>query len=108
MLDANPTGEVYFATGVFASRSSSSPTEPETAREARFEREALPCMRQLHATARRLTRNSADAEDLVQETYLRAYRAFDGYAPGTNIRAWLFTILHRARIDLLRKVGRSL
>jgi RNA polymerase sigma-70 factor (ECF subfamily) len=77
------------------------------ARQERFEREALPPMRQLYATAYRLTRNAADAEDLVQETYLRAFRAFDGYTPDTNIRAWLFTILSRTRTDQLRKIGRS-
>jgi RNA polymerase sigma-70 factor (ECF subfamily) len=75
--------------------------------EGRFEREALPHMRSLYATACRLTRNAADAEDLVQETYLRAFRAFHLYTPGTNIRAWLFTILHRARADYFRKAGRS-
>jgi RNA polymerase sigma-70 factor (ECF subfamily) len=61
----------------------------------------------LYATARRLTRNVQDAEDLVQETYLRAYRAFDRYEPGTNARAWLYTILFRVRTDALRRKGRS-
>jgi RNA polymerase sigma-70 factor (ECF subfamily) len=64
-------------------------------------------MRALYGTAYRMTRNPQDAEDLVQETYLRAYRAFDGFKPGTNIRAWLYTILHRARTDAFRKAGRS-
>ena len=54
-----------------------------------------------------MTRNAHDAEDLVQETYLRAFRAFDRYQPGTNIRAWLFTILHRARTDSFRSQSRS-
>jgi RNA polymerase sigma-70 factor (ECF subfamily) len=54
-----------------------------------------------------MTRNAHDAEDLVQETYLRAFRAFDRYQPGTNIRAWLFTILHRARTDSFRRQSRS-
>lgn len=75
--------------------------------EERFEREALPQMRALYGTAYRLTRNAADAEDLVQETYLRAFRAFHLYTADTNIRAWLFTILHRARVDHFRKAGRS-
>ena len=75
--------------------------------EESFEREALPLMRQLYGTAYRLTRNAADAEDLVQETYLRAFKAFGGYTSGTNIRAWLFTILYRVRTDALRKLGRS-
>jgi len=54
-----------------------------------------------------MTHNAADAEDLVQETFLRAYRGFDRFTPGTNIRAWLFTILHRVRTDALRRTGRS-
>jgi RNA polymerase sigma-70 factor (ECF subfamily) len=54
-----------------------------------------------------MTRNAHDAEDLVQETYLRAYRGFDGFTPGTNIRAWLHTILQRVRTDAFRRAGRS-
>lgn len=54
-----------------------------------------------------MTRNAHDAEDLVQETFLRAYRGFDRFQPGTNIRAWLFTILHRVRTDAFRRAGRS-
>ena len=76
-------------------------------RQEAFEQEALPLMRQLYGTAYRITRSSADAEDVVQETYLRAFRAFAGYTAGTNIRAWLFTILYRVRTDQLRKRGRS-
>ena len=76
--------------------------------DERFEREAVPHTRSLYSTAYRLTRNSADAEDLVQETFLRAYRAFEGYTPGTNIRAWLYTILYRVRADHYRRVGRSI
>lgn len=75
--------------------------------EESFEQAALPLMRQLYGTAYRITRNAADAEDLVQETYLRAFRAFGGYTAGTNIRAWLFTILYRVRTDQFRKMGRS-
>lgn len=54
-----------------------------------------------------MTRNAHDAEDLVQETFLRAYRGFDKFEAGTNIRAWLFTILHRVRTDAFRRAGRS-
>jgi RNA polymerase sigma-70 factor (ECF subfamily) len=54
-----------------------------------------------------MTRNAQDAEDLVQETFLRAYRAFDGFTPGSNIRAWLYTILHRVRTDAFRRSRRS-
>lgn len=76
-------------------------------RDERFQAEALPHLRSLYGTAYRMTHNAHDAEDLVQETYLRAFRAFDRYQPGTNIRAWLFTILHRVRTDSFRKAGRS-
>jgi RNA polymerase sigma-70 factor (ECF subfamily) len=76
-------------------------------REERFESETLPHLRALYGTACRLTRSREDAEDLVQETYLRAMRSFDRYTPGTNARAWLFTILHRARVDALRRQGRT-
>lgn len=75
---------------------------------AEFEKEAVPHLRSLFAAGYRLTRNAGDAEDLVQETCLRAYRAWATYTPGTNIRAWLFTILYRARTDALRRKGRTL
>ena len=76
-------------------------------RDQRFEAEALPHMRSLYGTAYRMTHNAHDAEDLVQETFLRAYRAFDGFTPGSNIRAWLYTILHRVRADAFRRSSRS-
>jgi RNA polymerase sigma-70 factor, ECF subfamily len=74
----------------------------DPAREARrraFEVEALPHLRSLWAAARRLAHRDADAEDLVQETYLRAYRTFDNFRPGTNGRAWLLTILYSVFIN---------
>jgi RNA polymerase sigma-70 factor, ECF subfamily len=74
---------------------------------ARFEQEALPQWRSLFRTGCRLTRNVDDAEDLVQETMLRAYRAFHRFEPGTNIRAWLYTILHRVHQDAMRKKRRA-
>lgn len=80
--------------------------ESEAERQSRFESEALPHMRVLYGTAYRLTGNAHDAEDLVQDTFLRAYRAFDSFTPGTHIRAWLFTILHRTRTDAFRRAGR--
>jgi RNA polymerase sigma-70 factor (ECF subfamily) len=64
-------------------------------------------LKRLYAAAYRMTGNAADAEDLVQETLLRAFRAFDRYTPGTNCKAWLYTILQRVRTDALRKSGRS-
>jgi RNA polymerase sigma-70 factor, ECF subfamily len=62
----------------------------------RFEREALPHLDAMYAVALRFTRNPDDANDLVQETVLRAFRFFHQYAPGTNCRAWLLTILYNA------------
>lgn len=64
-------------------------------------------MKSLYWTALRMARNPHDAEDLVQETFLRAYRGFDGFTPGTNIRAWLHTILQRVRTDAFRRTMRS-
>ena len=64
-------------------------------------------MRSLYGTALRLTRNPQDAEDLVQETMLRAYRGFARFAAGTNIRAWLYTILNRTRTDVFRRQQRT-
>jgi RNA polymerase sigma-70 factor (ECF subfamily) len=72
-------------------------------RDERFEAEALPQLRALFGAAYRMTGNVHDAEDLVQETFLRAYRAFDRYRPGTNARAWLITILQRVRTDAFRR-----
>ena len=69
---------------------------PEAVSRARaaFEAEALTYVDSLYRTALRLTRSAADADDLVQDTYLKAFRAADSFEPGTNLRAWLFTILH--------------
>ncbi len=105
-----PKMEATLAIPAHAGTTSNAATDAATRRltlDERFEREALPHMRSLYSTAYRLVRNSADAEDLVQETFLRAYRAFEGYTPDTNIRAWLYTILYRARADHYRRVGRS-
>jgi RNA polymerase sigma-70 factor (ECF subfamily) len=77
-----------------------------TAAQRHFESEALPHVPSLRRTAVRLARCRADAEDLVQETCLRAYRCFHRFEPGTDLRAWLFTILYRVRIDAIRRSGR--
>jgi RNA polymerase sigma-70 factor (ECF subfamily) len=70
--------------------------------EARFAREALPFKDQLYLAALRMTRNPADAEDLVQETYARAYAAFHRFNQGTNLRAWLYRILTNTFISAYR------
>jgi RNA polymerase sigma-70 factor, ECF subfamily len=73
----------------------------------RFKADALPLLDSLYAGALRMTRNPADAEDLVQETMLRAYRAFDRFEEGTNPKAWLFRILTNAYINVYRKRQRE-
>jgi RNA polymerase sigma-70 factor, ECF subfamily len=75
--------------------------------QERFERDALPLLDSLYGAALRMTRNPADAEDLVQETMLRAYRAFDRFEPGTNLKAWLFRILTNAYINVYRRRQRE-
>src|SRR6188508_365164 len=72
-----------------------------------FEAEALASLDSLYRTALRLTRTPADAEDLVQETYLKAFRAADSFQPGTNLRAWLFTILHNTARNRVRDRARD-
>ena len=73
----------------------------------RFQEDALPLLDSLYAGALRMTRNPADAEDLVQETMLRAYRAFDRFEAGTNLKAWLFRIMTNAYINTYRKKQRE-
>tara|TARA_B100000131_G_C18053773_1_gene587518 strand:- start:623 stop:1246 length:624 start_codon:yes stop_codon:yes gene_type:complete len=75
--------------------------------QAEFEFMAMPFMDQLYSHALRLTKNSSDAEDLVQETYLKGYRAFSSFEKGTNLRAWLFRILTNSFINNYRKKQRS-
>jgi RNA polymerase sigma-70 factor, ECF subfamily len=76
-------------------------------RRRAFESEAMPHLRRLYAAARRLARPGIDAEDLVQETFLRAYRTFDNYRPGTNCRAWLLTILYSVFANRSRRLRRE-
>ncbi len=71
--------------------------------QAAFEQDSMQHLDALYRTALRMTRNPQDAEDLVQETYLRAYRFFDKFQTGTNLRAWLFKILKNAYINRYRK-----
>jgi RNA polymerase sigma-70 factor (ECF subfamily) len=81
--------------------------ETDEERAARFERDALPYLDQLYAGAMRLTRNPADAEDLVQDTFARAFAAFHQYRDGTNLKAWLFRILQNTYINTYRKKQRQ-
>jgi RNA polymerase sigma-70 factor (ECF subfamily) len=70
--------------------------------QATFEADAMVFADPLYSAAMRMTRNAADAEDLVQETYLKAYRAYPGFAAGTNLRAWLYRILTNTYINAYR------
>jgi len=80
--------------------------ETPAERKARFERDALPFLDPLYGAALRMTRNPADAEDLVQETFVKAYRAFDSYRVGTNLKAWLFRIMTNQYINIYRSKQR--
>ncbi|MQY28272.1 hypothetical protein NRB56_38550 [Nocardia sp. RB56] len=73
----------------------------------RFERDALPLLDQLYGAALRMTRNPADAEDLVQETYAKAFQGFRSFREGTNLRAWLYRILTNTYINSYRKKQRQ-
>ncbi|MFR9751200.1 sigma-70 family RNA polymerase sigma factor [Nocardia sp. 004] len=73
----------------------------------RFERDALPLLDQLYGAALRMTRNPADAEDLVQETYVKAFQGFKSFREGTNLRAWLYRILTNTYINSYRKKQRQ-
>jgi RNA polymerase sigma-70 factor (ECF subfamily) len=81
--------------------------EDDAARAERFERDAMPLLDQLYSAAMRMTRNPADAEDLVQETYLKAYAAFASFKKGTNLKAWLYRILTNTYINGYRKRQRQ-
>ena len=72
-----------------------------------FETEALGLLDSLYRMALRITRVPADADDLVQDTYLKAFRAADRFEPGTNLRAWLFAILHNTARNRLRDRSRE-
>ena len=74
---------------------------------ARFDAEALPLLPGMYSAAFRLTRNAADAEDLIQETFLRAFRGFHQFEEGTNLKAWLYRILTNTFINTYRKRQRE-
>src|SRR6266545_4316825 len=76
-------------------------------RRERFERDALPFLDQLYAAAMRMTRNPSDAEDLVQETFVKAFGNFHQFAEGTNLKAWLYRILTNTFINTYRKRQRQ-
>lgn len=81
-------------------------TELDKEAQQRFADEAMPLLDQLYGGALRMTRNPQDAEDLVQETYLKAYKNFDSFTPGTNLKAWLYRIMTNTYINTYRKKQR--
>jgi RNA polymerase sigma-70 factor (ECF subfamily) len=81
--------------------------ETSEQRAARFERDALPFLDQLYSAALRMTRKPADAEDLVQETFVKAFAAFHQFEEGTNLKAWLYRILTNTFINNYRKAQRQ-
>ena len=82
-------------------------TETEAERTLRFETDALQYLDQLYAAAMRMTRNPADAEHVVQETFAKAYGSFHQFRPGTNLKAWLYRILTNTYINSYRKKQRE-
>jgi len=94
------TAETAGASGEAAQESSAERTE-------RFERDALGFLDQMYSAALRMTRNPADAEDLVQETYAKAYASFHQFREGTNLKAWLYRILTNSFINSYRKKQRE-
>ncbi len=82
-------------------------TREKTEKHREFEREALPHSDLLYNYALRMTNNQADADDLLQETFLKAFRFWDKYEKGTNIRAWLFRIMKNSYINRYRKESKE-
>ena len=103
----SPATASEFADGVSTGIVDDVPTETAEERHARFESEALAYIDQLYAAALRMTRNPADAEDVVQETYAKAYASFHQFTPGTNLKAWLYRILTNTYINSYRKKQRQ-
>ena len=100
--DADPAADVSDA----GAAGDAAVPDPDQLRR-RFEEEALPLLDQLYSAALRMTRNPADAEDLVQETYGKAYGAFGRFRQGTNLKAWMFRILTNTYINSYRKKQRQ-
>ncbi|MCW2602836.1 MAG: polymerase sigma factor [Pseudonocardiales bacterium] len=105
-LDTAQSSEID-GTSEIAPEIDAAPVESAEQRRARFERDALPFLDQLYAAAMRMTRNPADAEDLVQETFVKAFAAFHQFTEGTNLKAWLYRILTNTFINTYRKKQRE-
>jgi RNA polymerase sigma-70 factor (ECF subfamily) len=94
-------------TGSGAARAPDDTGPPATGVDEEFTREALSYVDSLFGTALRLTRRASDADDLVQDTYLKAFRSASQFQRGTNLKAWLFTILHNTFRNMRRHDGRN-
>ena len=104
---AEPTAESLQPNAETAEEVVEVSTESAEERRVRFERDAMQYVDQLYSAAMRMARNPADAEDLVQEAYTKAFSAFHQYKPGTNLKAWLYRILTNTYINLYRKRQRE-
>lgn len=105
-----PYGEVAVATGENRARRPTGLSQSQETiedRAARFERDAMPLLDQLYSAALRMTRNPTDAEDLVQETFTKAFGSFHQFKEGTNLKAWLYRILTNTYINIYRKRQRE-
>jgi RNA polymerase sigma-70 factor (ECF subfamily) len=105
--DEDGRAESVEADGAEEATSRAPEGETPEERRARFDATAIPLLDTIYGGALRLTRNPADAEDLVQDTYLRAYNAFHQFEPGTNLKAWLYRILTNTYINTYRKQQRT-
>ena len=110
VCDAPPTARPVRSTpmdDIDRTADTASADESPEQRQARFEADALPYLDQLYSAGLRMTRNPADAEDIVQETYAKAFASRHTFSPGTNLKAWLYRILTNTYINAYRKAQRS-
>ena len=105
--DGAPVDDLLDELDAIADPSEFLANESDEERAQRFERDAMGFLDQLYGAALRMTRNPADAEDLVQETYAKAFASFHQFTPGTNLRAWLYRILTNTYINSYRRAQRQ-
>ena len=99
---AHPLGSFVMNLPTLPDQADLATPETDAERAVRFESEALAYLDQLYGAALRMTRNPTDAEDLVQETFAKAYASFHQFTPGTNLKAWLYRILTNTFINIYR------
>ncbi|WP_371865353.1 sigma-70 family RNA polymerase sigma factor [Gordonia spumicola] len=105
--EGKPVSEENIESGTSGTPEPDEHEETQAELSERFERDALPLLDQLYGGALRMTRNPADAEDLVQETYVKAFSAFASFREGTNLKAWMYRILTNTYINSYRKKQRQ-